>query len=181
MSTWDVDLVLTLRVLIGDFNAPVKNTDSYLKSVLVAAGILVNNEVDLVNDYIFDIANITITPDPIDIGDIVIQSLLPLKSACILNQTDFQIALRQGISVRDGDSMINTSVSFGGYKDILQLGPCAAYERLKWQIQSSNIGNIGGAVMSPFRGPNDSPIDTVLWWYDEFASYLNTSRITQRF
>ncbi len=178
---WDTDLVLTLRVLIGDFNLPQKNSDTYLKSVLVAAGIIVNNEIDLVNDYIFDIGNITITPDPIDISDIVIQALLPLKAACILNQSQFQIALGQGIKVRDGDSQIDTSVSFGGYKDILNLGPCKSYEQLKWQIQSSNIGVIGNAVMSPFRGPNDSPVDTVLWWYNDFASYLNTCRITQRF
>ena len=56
MSTWDIDLVLMVRVLIGDFLSPQKNTDTYLQSVLVAAGILVNNEIVLPNAYIFDIS-----------------------------------------------------------------------------------------------------------------------------
>jgi hypothetical protein len=143
---------------------------------LVAAGIIVNSEIDLVNDYIFDISDVTITPDPVDIGDITVQALLPLKAACILNQSQFQTALTQGIRVRDGDSAIDTSVGFGGYKDIIMLGPCKSYDQLKWQIQSENSSaNIAGAVLSPFRGPNDSPIDTVSWWYDEFAAILGTS------
>jgi len=148
---------------------------------LVAAGILINSEIDLTNDYIFDIANVTIVPDPVDINDIIIQALLPLKSACMLQQSQFSIALGQGIKVADGDSRIDTSVSFGGYKDILQLGPCKSYEQLKWQIQSAASANIGAAVLSPYRGPNDSPIQTVAWWYDEFSSIVGDACRRNRF
>lgn len=180
-STWETNLVLTLRILIGDFLSPNKNSDLYLRSVLIAAGIIINSEIDLVNDYVFDIANITIVPDPIDLNDIVAQALLPLKAACLLTQNQFQIALGQGIKVRDGDSFVDTSASFAGYKDILQLGACKSYEQLKWQIQSSNIGNIGGAVLSPYRGPNDSPVQTVAWWYDEFSNIVGNSCRRNRF
>jgi hypothetical protein len=175
MATWDVDLVLVLRVLIGDLNSPQKNSDAYLQRLLITAGIIAQNEIDLPFDYIFDIENITITPDPIEVDDILTQALLPLKAACILNQSQFQIALSQGIKVRDGDSAIDTSVGFRGYRDILQFGPCAAYAALLWQMQSANSSNIGGAVLSPYRGPNDSPIDTVSWFYDEFFSTINGS------
>ena len=174
MSTWQDNLVLTLRVLIGDFNSPQKNTDTYLESVLVVAGIMVNSDIDLSYDYIFDIANVTITPDPIDNGDITVQALLPLKAACLMNQSSFQTALSQGIKVRDGDSQIDTSVSFLGYRDILKLGPCASYESLKWQIQSAGaMENIGTAIYSPYRGVNDTPIDTITWFYDDFIGRIN--------
>jgi len=171
--SWETDLVLTLRVLLGDLNAPQKNTDSYLQSTLIAAGILANNEIDFTYDYVFDIAGNTITPDPVDIGDAMAQAVLPLKAACILNQSQFQTALGQGIKVRDGDSAIDTSVSFGGYKDILRYGPCAAYDKLVWQIKLTNSGTVGGFVLSPYRGPNDAPINTVSWFYDEFYTYFN--------
>jgi len=181
MATWNVDLVLMLRVLIGDINSPQKNTDLYLQRILITAGIIAQNEIDLPNDYIFDIENITITPDPVAINDVITQALLPLKAACILNQAQFQVALGQGIKVRDGDSAIDTSVGFRGYRDILQYGPCAAYAALLWQLQSSNSANIGGAVLSPYRGPNDSPIDTVSWFYENVVSYLDTCRYNRRF
>jgi len=174
MSTWQDNLVLTLRVLIGDFNAPQKNTDTYLESVLVAAGILVDNDVDLSTDYVFDIYAISMTPDPVEINDTIAQALLPLKAACILNQSQFQTALGQGIKVRDGDSQIDTSVSFVGYRDILKYGPCASYESLKWQIQSAGaMENVGSAVYSPYRGLNDNPIDTITWFYDDFIARVN--------
>lgn len=179
--TWDVDLVLVLRVLIGDLNAPQKNSDSYLQRVLVAAGIIVNVEVDLPEDYVFDISDVEITPDPIVIGDTITQALLPLKAACILNQSQFQTALGQGIKVRDGDSAIDTSVSFRGYRDILEFGPCKAYEQLKWQIESAGSSAIGGAVLSPYRGPGDVPVDTVTWFYNEFATILNNNCHNRRF
>lgn len=166
---WDVDLVLMLRVLLNDLNSPQKNSDIYLQRVLVAAGIFVDNEIELTNDYIFDIANITITPDPVSLQDISVQALLPLKAACMINQGQFQTAVSQGIMVRDGDSMINTSVGFKGYADILKYGPCSAYEKLKYQLQASSSALVGGAVMGAHRGPNDSPIDTVSWFYNQIS------------
>jgi len=157
--TWDINLVLMLRVLINDFNAPQKNADEYLKRVLVAAGIYVSSEVELPNDYIYDIDAVTITPDPLLVGDALSEALLPLKAACIINVGDFQKAVGQGIKVRDGDSAIDTSVSFRGFKEILESGPCAAYDKLVWDIQLLNAAGVGGtlgAVMSPFRGPDET-------------------------
>lgn len=170
-STWDVDLVLMLRVLIGDLITPPKNTDEYLERILITAGILVSNEIDLVNSYIFDISNITITPDPIILGDIRTQALLPLKASCILNQADFRISLSQGIRVRDGDSALDTSVGFSGFADILRLGPCAAYAKLVNQLSAASSSLVGGAVLGAYRAPNDSPIDTVTWFYDQISLF----------
>ena len=179
MSSWDVDLVTVLRVLIGDLNSPQKNTDLYLKKILITAGILVSNEIDLNNDYIFDITGVTIVPDPITLGDIQVQALLPLKASCLLNQSDFRIALSQGVSIRDGDTQITTSVSFAGYADILKLGPCKSYELLVNKLNAASSSLVGGAVLGAYRAPGDSAIETVSWFYDQIA--LPVERVNIRF
>lgn len=169
--TWDIDLVLMLRVIINDLNSPQKNTDLYLQRILVTAGILMNNEIDLPFDYIFDISAVTIDPDPVIEGDTITQALLPLKAACVMNQADFRIAVGQGIRVRDGDSAIDTSVSFRGFRDIIEIGPCASYEKIRWKLQASGA-NAVGAVMSPFRGPNETRriFETISWYYDNLST-----------
>lgn len=175
---WETDLVLMTRVLINDLNVPQKNTDSYLQQVLVTAGILSDSEIEFLVDYTYSVSGSTITPDPIAQVDIVFQALVPLKAACIVTQGEFRLALQQGIKVRDGDSSIDTSVGFRGYRDILSLGPCAVYERLKWDIQSGRSDGqsaaiIGSAVMSPFRGPDvQANISTINLFFDSFASAL---------
>ena len=169
---WTTDLVLMTRVLANDYAAPQKYDDTYLQRLLVCAGVLVKKELELPYDYAFDIANVTITPDPITVGDAVLQALLPLKAACIINTNQYVAAIGQGIRVRDGDSAIDTSVSFGGYRDILRLGPCETYRLLKWQLQAAAASVMGGAVAGLYRAPGDDQLDTVSFFYDQFANGL---------
>lgn len=176
---WDTDMVLMVRVLTNDMSAPQRNTDTYIQQVLVTAGILVDNELEFAVDYTYDITGPTISPDPISGQDIIFQSLVSLKAACLLVQGDFQLAVKQGIKVRDGDSMVDTSVGFRGYKDIIELGPCAAYERVKWDIQSGKASGqtaefIGAAVMTPNRAPNtDALVSSVGLFFDRLSSGLS--------
>ena len=179
--TWDVNLVLMVRVLINDFNAPQKNTDEYLERVLVTAGIYVSSETELPFDYVYDIDAITITPDPIVSEDSVSEALLPLKAACIINQGDFQKSISQGIKVRDGDSAIDTSVSFKGFRDILELGPCLSYSKLVKNLQlfGTSGGGLGKAVLSPFRAPGSTSFSTISWFYDQFSLSTTNQRRNQ--
>lgn len=165
---WTTDLVLMVRVLISDIAAPQIYADEYLKRVLVTAGIIVDSEIPFNYDYAYDISNITISPDPVTNNDSAFMALVPLKAACILTLGAFQQALGQGIKVRDGDSAIDTSVSFRGYTDIVTLGPCAAYEKLKVSLLASDF--IGKAVMGPYRISGGSSLSTISWYYDQFAT-----------
>ena len=167
---WDTDLVMMVKALDGAIGAPPEY-DEQLKYTIVAAGILVSKEIELARDYVFDISAPAISPDPVVEGDTVAQALLPLKAVCMLQQIDFRRALRQGIKVRDGDSMVDTSVTFRGYRDILEHGACAAYERLRWQIQASAASAVG-AVLSPSRAPGEWAPDTITWFYDQLAASL---------
>lgn len=178
--TWDVDLVLMVRVITNDIATPQKYTDAYLQQVIVTSAILADSQIAFPITYQYDISAITISPDPIVKGDLIFQALVPLKSACILNQGNFQTAVGEGIKVRDGDSAIDTSVSFRGYRDILELGPCASYEKLLWEIQSGksqgrSAGEIGNAVLSPFRAPGTTGVRDISVFFDGFARYFSNS------
>ena len=172
---WDTDLVLMTRVIIKDIDAPQTYTDTYLERVLIVAGLQAQTEVDFAYDYTFDISALTISPDPISSGDYDFQALVPLKAACILSHGEFKEAIGQGIKVRDGDSMIDTSVSFRGYKDILEHGPCASYERLRWQLIGSG-GSVGKVVFGAHRIPAGNALSTISWFYDGYASAVNGRR-----
>lgn len=180
--SWQYDLTIMVRVLTNDMATPQRYTDSYIEQVLVTAGILIDNEIDLPQSYTFDISGVTISPDPIATNDIMFQALAPLKSACILNTGDFQKATLQSIKVRDGDSAIDTSVSFKGYRDVLEYGACASYEKIKDDIQSGkadgkNAGDFGTAVFSPYREPNVRGVQDVVAFFDTFASTVLIPRM----
>lgn len=167
---WTTDLVTMTRVIVGDISTPQTYSDEYLKQVLITAGIMVDAEVPFGFTYVYDITALTISPDPVISEDSVFMALIPLKAACILVQGEFRQALGQGIKVRDGDSAIDTSVSFRGYKDILELGPCKAFEKLKWTILASGASAlVGKAVLGPYREPGGSVLSTISWYYDQFA------------
>lgn len=173
MSSWNTDLVLMVRVLISDMDVPQTYTDEYLQRVLVAAGMIVDAEVTFDYTYTYDISALTISPDPVISEDQAFTALIPLKSACILTQGEYKKALGQGIKVRDGDSMIDTSVSFRGYRDILELGPCASYDKLKWSLEAAGVlsgGGVGKAVHGTYRSPTGAAYDTISWYYDQFST-----------
>jgi hypothetical protein len=177
--TWDVDLVLMVRILIGDLPSPQTYTDEYLEQVIIVAGIQVDVEFPFSYTYTYDISAATISPDPIINNDSPFIALIPLKAACILIQGEFKQSLGQGIKVRDGDSAIDTSVSFRGYRDILELGPCAAYQKLKWSLLASGAnatGGVGKAVLGPYRTAGDNGLLTISWYYDQFITGGNGRR-----
>jgi len=183
--TWDVDLVLMVRVLINDLGSTAK-TDAEIQRTLVASCILVSQDIELDNTYVCDISAVTITPDPVVQGDGAAQALFPLKAACIINQGDFKVAIGQGIKVRDGDSQIDTTAGFRGYRDILELGACASYESLRRSIEASNVTSRGacGAVFSPFRkgGTSNSTIGfNTINWYNQFSTHIQNSSRRNRF
>ena len=164
---WNSDLVLMTRVLVSDITAPQTYDDEYIRRVLITAGMMVDAEFPFDYTYVYDISALTIVPDPITSNDAPFVALIPLKAACILTQGEFKQALGQGIKVRDGDSAIDTSVSFRGYRDILELGPCAAFEKLKWSLLAS--AGVGKAVLGPYRESGGAALSTISW-YDQFVT-----------
>jgi len=175
---WTTDLVLMTRILISDVTAPQTYSDQYLQQLVILAGIQVDSEFTFPYTYTYDISAITISPDPVTSNDSSFMALIPLKAACILTQGEFKQSLGQGIKVRDGDSAIDTSVSFRGYRDILELGPCKSYEKLKWSLiaAGSSGAGVGKAVLGPYRSPNANYSDAISWYYNQFRTDIGVRR-----
>lgn len=143
-------LISIVRTLIGDFSSTEIFDDERIQIALAVAGIIVSRETSLGRDYEFDTVFGDITPDPVDEGDYDAVALFALKAACILNQNQYMSGVRAGIRVRDGSSEVDTTGSFGGYKDILNMGPCASYMALLKKITINSSGAGGRAVLSPY-------------------------------
>ena len=176
MSPWTTELVYILRVLIDDFATPQKNSDTYLQRVLVAAGVFVDQDIALAQDYVFDVGNVTITPDPCLVGDDIAKALLPLRAACILNVGKYTTAISQGIRVQDGDSQVDTSVGFRGFFDIIKMGACATYASMLFAAQSDGVATVGNAVMGPVRLEGECQGRSISWFWGAFADWTRRER-----
>lgn len=156
---WQTEIPLIVRALINDLGSTEQySNDRIVQLVLVAAQYVIL-DVNLDTTYTIDIINRRISPDPSDLNnkDYDFIGLVAIKAACILDQSTFRTkAAAEGIRAALGPASLSVNGNLGGYKTILQMGPCATYEQL---IMRHNIGNASAirAIMSPFVGNNFDP------------------------
>lgn len=155
MSTqWILELPLIVRTWINDLADNPTYSDDRLQQVIIVAGQYVTREINLDTDYKCDILNLSITPDPSlsTSRDEAFITFVSLKSACILDQSTFRTkAAGEGIRAGLGAASVSVAGNLKGYKEILDVGPCALYEKLRMEYE---IGNAKGikAVLSHFVG-----------------------------
>lgn len=149
---WQETLVQMVRTLIGDFSDTPRYENSRIEQAILTAALIVNQQYSFDVEYILDFSGVSITPDPTepDSMDNAAVALIALKAACLLSLNDYQKAVGAGIRVRDGDSEVDTTGRFKGYSDIINIGPCASYEKLLRDLSTKRGMNTGGAVLSPY-------------------------------
>ncbi len=149
-SNWKTILTIIVRNLIND-TAATTFTDERIHTAIAVAGLIVAQEYAFDVTYVFDLQAPEITPDPTVAAtyDPVASALFSLKAACILNTNAYQSAVGKGIKVRDGDSEVDTTGSFKGYKDIIEVGPCGSYTKLLKQMTLNKGFGMGRAIFSP--------------------------------
>lgn len=156
---WQIEIPLIVRTLINDLaDTPTYNDDRILQLAVVAA-YYVLMEVNLDTDYSVNVTTGTISPDPSapESRDIVFIGLVAMKSACLLDQSTFRTkAAGEGLRAALGPASLSVTGNIGGYKDILNMGPCKLYDQL---VLDHNIGNATAirAVLSPFVGNSFDP------------------------
>ena len=155
---WDKSWVITLRVLVNDTESTQVYSDDRLRQILVVASHYVQEEIDFTTTYSIDIEAITIDPDPV--GDKIFTNFCVLKAACITDQSTYRTkALLSGIKARCGPAILETMNHVTGWKDLIDFGPCAAYDKLKKEYLFGN--SIAGlAILSPFVSNNYDPLTT---------------------
>jgi hypothetical protein len=163
---WQTEMVTILRHLINDLDATPKYNDGRLSELLIVSAQFVNTEVDFDQEYIIDVDNLLLTPDPTDrvanTRDDSFINLVCLKAACSMDQTEARIAAKQAVSIRDGKSAISLGGVLEGRLSLLKQGGwCEAYEKAKLEFQTNRAVVAGAAIISPFR----------VYGYDQTGEY----------
>ncbi len=154
MAAVSSSLVTMLRVVVNDITSPQAFTDGRLEQIIVVSAHYVKEESDFTQSYVVDIANETITPDPIATStkDDIFTNLLILKSACFVDESNFRTrAAAAGIKAKCGPAMLETLDHIKGFQILLEQGPCKAYQDTRMQYQLGNLQAVR-AILSPFVG-----------------------------
>jgi hypothetical protein len=148
---WDDTLVTVVRNLINDVNDPQRYDDDRIVQSIITAGLISTQEFYYKLSYTFDFSAGKISPDPTNPNSLepIAMALFSLKAACILTTNDYQKAVGGGIRVKDGDSEVDTTTAFKGYKDILEIGPCGSYQKLVRERSLKDSMHRGKAIMTP--------------------------------
>ena len=150
--SWQTSLVTMVRYLINDIDSSTYDNATIENSIIVSA-LITTQEYSFPTSYTIELDAASISPDPTSTSDYdgIAIALWTLKAACMLLTNQYKDAISSAAKVSDGDDgSIDTSVSFKGYQDILNLGPCGAYKTLLKTLVNRRSMSLGRAIMTPF-------------------------------
>ena len=155
---WPDVTISMLRVLINDLDGPTyEYSDDRLMQTLVVAAQLVNQEIDFSTTYTINVPRVTISPDPTAVPDDAFTNFITLKAACFMDMSTFRTkATIAGLKAKCGPAVLETVEHLKGFKELLTLGPCAAYKTLKTEWTFGNA-QVVEAILSPFVSNNFDP------------------------
>jgi hypothetical protein len=149
---WEQELTIIVRNLINDLSESPTYSDARIKQLLAVAAQYVQFDVVLDHEYVVNVVNSTISPDPTLDNDTIFMSLVCLKAACLVDQSTLRTkASMEGIRASLGSASLSVGGNLAGYKMILDHGPCALYDELTSHWDVSNASAIH-AIFSPFVG-----------------------------
>ena len=157
---WQDELIPMLRALISDLGVEPLYSDERLEELIVVSAKFVKQEMDFNDNYTIDVTACSISPDPTtgvtDDRD-AFSNFIVLKAACMADWSTFRSkALLNGIKVRCGTAWLETMDHIKGFRDLIDFGPCKAYDTLKKDYKFGNVQVIK-AILSPFTSNNFSP------------------------
>ena len=154
---WQDDMIMMLRVLVSDMSSTPTYSDGRMEQILVVAAQYVQMELTFDTTYTIDLTGPDISPDPTGINDDAFVNLTVMKAACITDFSTFRTqALQSGVKTRCGPVILDTLRRIDGFKQLLDVGPCAAYEAMKKDFVFGT-GSLCSAILSPFCSNNFNP------------------------
>jgi hypothetical protein len=151
---WTTTITTMVRYLINDVVEPYTYSDARLQQTIAVAAQIMLTELTFSNTYVIDLAGPTITPDPVDLTDNAFINLLALKTSCFMDQSLYRTKAQQGgIIIKTGSHLMDTSRNMDGYNNLLNIGPCKAYEDAKVEYVTGILVP-GRAVLGAFEGIN---------------------------
>lgn len=155
--SWKKEIPIIVRTLINDLSETPTYSDERILQVVTVAAKYVQFDVVLDHQYVVNVVNPTITPDPTADNDSIFISLVSLKTACIIDQSVLRTkAAAEGIRAALGPASLSVAGSLAGIRMIIEEGPCAAYDQLvsHWDVKEATAIR---AVLSPFVGNKFDP------------------------
>lgn len=146
-----------VRTLVNDLGDEQTYSDERLLQVIVVSAKYVQFDIALEHQYIIDVANPAISPDPTNDNDSIFISLVALKAACIIDQSEYRTkAAMEGIRAALGPASLAIAGQSAAWRTILDKGSCASYEELTshWDVKDASAIR---AVLSPFVGNGFDP------------------------
>jgi len=170
--SWADTMIPIVRILINDYDdTSYEYSDDRLQETLVVAAQMVNQELDFTTSYTISIPLVTISPDPTSAPDDAFINFTALKAACFMDMSTFRTkAALAGLKAKCGPAVLETMEHLRGFKELITIGPCAAYDTLKneW-IFGNNI--VVEAILSPFVSNNFDPRNLPSTYSDVRSGY----------
>lgn len=171
---WQFEIPIIIRTLINDLSETPTYSDSRILQLATVAAQYVLMEVNLDKNYSVNVVASEITPDPSDPAsrDTDFIGFIAMKAACLLDHSTFRTkAAGEGLRAALGPASLSVTGTLGGYRDIINMGPCKLYDQL---VLDHNIGNATAvrAVFSPFVG-NDFDPQNLNTSYGDYNRYKN--------
>lgn len=174
---WQSTMVIFVRQLINDLGTTEEYDDARIEEAIAVGAMIAINEFPFDTEYVIDLETPDITPDPTTSYDPLAIALFSLKAACILDTGRVQqSAAKEGILVRDGDSVVDTKGLTGkGYSLLLQEGACGTYKKLLETNYWKTAGGQGVGIFGPYG--NDTAISngfndtTIRGFFDYYLRY----------
>jgi hypothetical protein len=152
---WTDETTVILRVMVNDIAETTYTDDTLQQTLVVAAFQVLNDGLKFSQDFVTDVVNITITPDPSDsVGstrDESFLNLFTLKAASIIDRGAAMTAANRALYAKDGSSAVDLRDIFKAKYALLQKGWNAVYEDAKLEYLAGTVRNAGAAVLTPFR------------------------------
>ena len=109
--SWQTEIPIIIRTLINDWSDQPVYSDERIIQVITVAAKYVQFDVSLDNQYQVDVGNLTLEPDPTINKDEIFISLLSLKSACLIDQSNLRTkAAIEGIRAALGPASLSVGV-----------------------------------------------------------------------
>jgi hypothetical protein len=143
------ELIFILRALINDLDC-VKYTDEQLISLLTTASFLVIGETPFIDDYVVNLTYKSISPDPTyaNSADVPFMTLVSLKAAYLLLNSEAKISTTYNMKVVDGPSSIDLKDQWKAISTIAELRK-KEYDQVKLQLSLEYGGGSGLAITTP--------------------------------
>lgn len=159
---WHGSMINMLRVLVDDnaYEGSYKYSDPRLIQVLTTAAMYVCQDIKFTTNYNIDVVAASIDPDPYINNDRAFQNMVVLKAACIMDHGLYrEKALLNGLEARCGPAVMKVANNLSGFKDLLLMGPCSIYDKLKkeYTFSGDGLGNMVHFILSPFVGNDFDP------------------------